>query len=301
MLEKSLVITNDHNERIDKFLTDKLSSLSRTEIQSYIKAGHIKVNKRRVKANYRCQKEDVITLALPKEKKELPRAEKIALSILYEDDSLLVLNKPKGMVVHPSQAHPSGTLVNGLLYHRKELASIGDEGRPGIVHRLDKDTSGLLVVAKTEESYHHFIKEFSGRRVERIYGALVHGEIPHQKGVIKAPIGRNPKIRTQMAVREDGREAITHFTVKQSFKGYTYVKCKLITGRTHQLRIHLNYIGHSIVGEPIYIDHKTLDTKGQMLFAKTLGFVHPRTKEKMYFNIPIPDYFQEVINLLGED
>lgn len=291
----------DENLRIDKFLVDQFQKYSRTEIQSFIKNGHVTVNGKKIKANYRCQAKDKIEIYIPVEEDVEIKPEDLAIDILHEDEGIIIVYKPRGMVVYPTVNHQSGTLVNALLNHTKTLSTTGGKERPGIVHRLDKDTSGLLVVAKTDDVYDNLTKQFANREVERIYGALVHGDIPHNKGVIDAPIGRDPKVRTQMAILDEGREAITKFTVKERYGDYTYVECELITGRTHQIRLHLNYIGHSIVGEETYINHKTLSTEGQLLFAKSLAFCHPVTKEAFFFEVERPKLFKDVLKELGVD
>lgn|SRR5690625_2690953 len=296
-----IVTPGEENFRIDKLLVEVLNNYSRTEIQSFIKEGFIKVNEQEVKPNYRCQEKDEIVISIPTKEETVPLPEDIPIEIIFEDDHIIVVNKPKGMVVYPTANHTKGTLVNALLSHTNELSSIGGKERPGIVHRLDKDTSGLLLIAKTDHVHKHLSKQFSDREVERIYGALVHGNIPHNKGVINAPIGRDPKVRTKMAVNDEGREAITNFVVKERYDDYTYVECELITGRTHQIRVHLHYIGHSIVGEQVYINHKTLQTQGQLLYAKSLGFIHPVTEEQLFFEIPMPKIFKNVIKNLGVD
>lgn len=302
MSKQQLVISEiEDQERIDKIVTYHFSSFSRTEIQQLIKSGHVTVNDQRVKPNYRCQTGDVLSISFPEEETLQLNPENIPLDIVYEDDYLLIVNKPKGMVVYPTDAHTSGTLVNALLHHTTELSRIGGEERPGIVHRLDKDTSGIILIAKKDEVHKRLSEQFKENKVERLYGALVHGDIPHQTGIINAPIGRDPKYRTRMAVLDDGREAITHFEVIERFGDYTFVECKLITGRTHQIRVHFQYIGHSIVGEQTYINHKTLQTGGQLLFAKSLRFIHPITKEQLHFEVPIPTFFQEVMKNLGVD
>jgi len=291
----------DENLRIDKFLVDQFQKYSRTEIQSFIKNGHVTVNGKKIKANYRCQAKDKIEIYIPVEEDVEIKPEDLAIDILHEDEGIIIVYKPRGMVVYPTVNHQSGTLVNALLHHTKTLSTTGGKERPGIVHRLDKDTSGLLVVAKTDDVYDNLTKQFANREVERIYGALVHGDIPHNKGVIDAPIGRDPKVRTQMAILDEGKEAITKFTVKERYGDYTYVECELITGRTHQIRLHLNYIGHSIVGEETYINHKTLSTEGQLLFAKSLAFCHPVTKEAFFFEVERPKLFKDVLKELGVD
>lgn len=301
MSKKHLFVTEvEVNERIDKLLVQNNRSYSRTQVQSWITNGLVAVNNKKVKPNYRCQLGDEVTWSIEREKKITIQPENIPLDIIYEDAHLIIVNKPKGMVIHPTAAHPHGTLVNALLYHGKSLSNISGEERPGIVHRIDKDTSGLIVVAKNNQTHEDLVNQFSNGTCERTYEAIVHGVIDHETGMIDAPIARDPSIRTKMAVVTGGREAITHFRVKKRYDGYTYIQCELQTGRTHQIRVHMNYIGHSVVGDPIYIDQKTLNVDGQALFAKALGFIHPHTKQKVRFKIDKPTYFRKILESLNE-
>lgn len=289
----------EQDERIDKLLVLKLPDFSRTEIQKLIKEYYVTVNGQQIKPNYRCEIHDQIVVQVPKEEEVILEPENIPIEIVHEDESILLVNKPRGMVVHPTIQNPKGTLVNALLYHTDKLSNLAGQKRPGIVHRLDKDTSGILVVAKTDDAYKALSKQFFERKVKRTYRALVHGDIPHERGTIRAPIGRDPKHRTKMTVRKNGREAITHFVVKKRFGDYTYVQCELETGRMHQIRVHMHYIGHSIVGDPLYIDHKTLQTNGQLLYAQSLRFIHPTTSEEVYYEVSKPILFQKVMNEIG--
>lgn len=281
--------------RIDKILTEINSNCSRSQIQSWIKQDLVTVNEQVVKANYKCRQGDVIKWSIPEVKPLDIEAENIPLDIVYEDRDLIVVNKPKGMVVHPSAGHADGTLVNALLYHCDDLSGINGVERPGIVHRLDKDTSGLIVAAKHDQSHVFLAEQLANKEVERKYEAIVHGVIDHEEGLIDAPIGRDPKNRQNMGVVDNGKQAITHFSVLKRFSDYTHVECQLETGRTHQIRVHMTYINHPIVGDPKYGFRKTFNTNGQALHAKSLGFLHPRTKEWMNFEVKPPKYFEELL------
>lgn len=286
--------------RLDKFLTEVLPDASRAQLQSWIKDGHVTVNGSPSKVNYKVKQEDRIEVVIPEvvEMEILP--EDIPLDIYYEDDDVIMVNKPKGMVVHPAAGHFSGTLVNALLYHCKDsLSGINGVARPGIVHRIDKDTSGLLMVAKNDEAHKSLVKQLQNKTVTRKYIALVHGDIPHEKGTIDAPIGRDPQDRQKMTViDENAREAVTHFNVLERFDDYTLIECILETGRTHQIRVHMKYIGFPLVGDPKYGKRKTLDIGGQALHAAALGFTHPRTNEYIERTAPLPTYYQELLEKL---
>lgn len=238
------------NIRIDLLLSEYYPKESRSQIQRWIKNNFVKVNDKEIKPNYKCRKNDIIKGLIPAEKPMELIAENIALDIVYEDDDLIVINKPRGMVVHPSENHQSGTLVHALLHHTNELSTISGDHRPGIVHRIDKDTSGLLVVAKNNDIHTELIDQLKVNEFERYYEAIVHGEIGHESGLIDAPIGRDPKHRLRMDVVDQGKKATTYFQVIQRYINYTLVSCRLETGRTHQIRVHLNYINHPIIGDP---------------------------------------------------
>ncbi|ABF33759.1 TPA: RluA family pseudouridine synthase [Streptococcus pyogenes] len=289
------VITS--GQRLDKALAD-LSPLSRGQANDQIKQGLVLVNDQQKKAKYTVQAGDVICFELPKEEVLEYQAQNIPLDIIYEDDALAIINKPQGMVVHPSAGHPSGTMVNALMYHIKDLSSINGVVRPGIVHRIDKDTSGLLMVAKTDAAHQALAEELKAKKSLRKYLAIVHGNLPNDRGMIEAPIGRSEKDRKKQAVTAKGKEAVTRFTVLERFGDYSLVELQLETGRTHQIRVHMAYIGHPVAGDPLYGPRKTLSGHGQFLHAKTLGLTHPMTGKEMIFTVEAPEIFQKVLKLL---
>ncbi|VHF59939.1 RluA family pseudouridine synthase [Streptococcus pyogenes] len=289
------VITS--GQRLDKALAD-LSPLSRGQANDQIKQGLVLVNGQQKKAKYTVQAGDVICFELPKEEVLEYQAQNIPLDIIYEDDALAIINKPQGMVVHPSAGHPSGTMVNALMYHIKDLSSINGVVRPGIVHRIDKDTSGLLMVAKTDAAHQALAEELKAKKSLRKYLAIVHGNLPNDCGMIEAPIGRSEKDRKKQAVTAKGKEAVTRFTVLERFGDYSLVELQLETGRTHQIRVHMAYIGHPVAGDPLYGPRKTLSGHGQFLHAKTLGLTHPMTGKEMIFTVEAPEIFQKVLKLL---
>lgn len=289
------VTQEDDHTRIDKLLTKLNANYSRSQIKGWIDQGRVYVNKTSTKANYRCRIDDHITWSEPPEDTFTIEAENIPLDIFYEDEAILVVNKIKGMVVHPSPGHMHGTVVNALLYYGVELSHVGGEERPGIVHRLDKDTSGLLVIAKNDAAHERLSKQFKDHTVVRNYVALVHGEIKHEKGMIDAPIGREPNNRQRMEVIDDGKPAITHFHVLETFPEFSYVACQLETGRTHQIRVHMKYIHHPLVGDKTYGPRKTMDLSGQALHANQIGFYHPTTMEWLELKADLPEYFQEAL------
>lgn len=286
-------------QRIDRYLTEQEEDWSRTQIQKWIKEERVLVNDKVVKANYRLQQGDAITLIIPPLVELEIEPEPIPLDIVYEDADVVVINKPRGMVVHPGPGNYSGTLVNGLLHHCKDLSGINGVMRPGIVHRIDKDTSGLLMVAKNDKAHLSLAAQLKAHSVDRKYIALVHGTFPHEIGTIDAPIGRDPKDRKKMAVVfENSKPAVTHFAILERFEKHTLVECKLETGRTHQIRVHMSYIGHPIVGDPKYGKGDTLGMDGQALHAAVLGFIHPRSGEPLLFEAPIPEDMRLVIERL---
>lgn len=285
-------------ERIDKVLSTLNKEWSRTQVQQWIKEGYVLVNGEKIKTNYKCALNDVIQVTIPEPEELDVLPEEMDLDIYYEDQDVLVVNKPKGMVVHPAPGHTTGTLVNGLMAHCKDLSGINGVLRPGIVHRIDKDTSGLLMVAKNDLAHESLVNQLVNKTVTRKYKALVHGVIPHDYGTIDAPLGRDAKDRQSMTVVDEGKHAVTHFQVLERFDQYTLVECQLETGRTHQIRVHMKYIGYPLVGDPKYGPRKTLDTGGQVLHAGILGFIHPRTEEYIEFEAPLPESFTSLLEQL---
>ncbi|EGQ3350242.1 RluA family pseudouridine synthase [Staphylococcus pseudintermedius] len=290
-----------HLQRIDKILPEFNSEWSRSQLQEWIKEGLIEVNGKAVKSNYKLKLGDRIEITEKEVVEADIQAENLNLDIYYEDDDVAIVYKPKGMVVHPSPGHYTGTLVNGLMYQIKNLSGINGEIRPGIVHRIDKDTSGLLMVAKNDVAHRSLVEQLMAKTVKRKYIALVHGHIPHEFGTINAPIGRNKNDRQSMAVVDDGKEAVTHFNVIETFKNYTLVECELETGRTHQIRVHMKYIGYPLVGDPKYGPKKTLEIGGQALHAGLIGFEHPKTGEYIERFAPLPAEFEAVIEQVRKE
>lgn len=284
--------------RVDKVLSQELADYSRSQIQQWLKEERVKVNGTTVKANYKVKAGDQVTIEVPEPTVLELTPEDIPLEIVYEDEDVAVVNKPQGMVVHPSAGHPNGTLVNALLFHMQDLSSINDVIRPGIVHRIDKDTSGLLMIAKNDFAHESLAKQLKEKTSLRKYVALVHGVIPHEKGVIEAPIGRSKTDRKMQAVIEEGKPAVTHFQVLERFADFTLVELQLETGRTHQIRVHMKYIGYPLAGDPVYGPKKTLPGNGQFLHAQVLGFEHPRSGEFLTFEAPLPVIFQKTLEKL---
>lgn len=300
-MKKYIINTENKNIRLDKALTILQNDLTRTMLQKLILEGKILVNGKAEKASYKTKENDVIEIPetiIPKEI-EL-KAEDIPIDIIYEDEDIIVVNKPKGMVVHPANGNPDGTLVNALMSICKDsLSGIGGEIRPGIVHRIDKDTSGLLIVAKNDKAHLCLSEQIKNREITKKYVALVRGVIKENDATIDMPIGRSTKDRKKMAVRKDGKKAVTHFKVLQRFNGYSYLDIKIDTGRTHQIRVHLSEIGYPIVGDTVYSNGKNpFGVEGQMLHAKSLDFKHPITKEQMHLEAPLPEYFENVLKNL---
>ena len=286
--------------RIDKFLKEELDEISRSLIQDLIKSGNVLVNDKTVKPNYNLKENDEIKVTIidPEVSDIVPQD--IPLDVYYEDEDVIVINKPSGMVVHPGCGNYDNTLVNALMFHCKDLSSINGVIRAGIVHRIDKDTSGLLVSCKNDFSHHHLSEQFFNKTVKRKYYALVHGVINHNLGKIDAPIGRDSSNRQMMSIVNNGKHAVTHVKVLERFTDYTFIELQLETGRTHQIRCHMKYIGFPLVGDPVYGPRKVIGDKGQFLHAKTLGFTHPRTGKFMEFECPLPDYFENFLNELRE-
>lgn len=295
--ELKLTIDSAMTGRIDKELAHHLTTVSRSQLQKWIEDGNVTVNGEPVKPKYKLAVGDKVVVQPEKPQKIDLEPENIPLDIVYEDDDVIVVNKPQGMVVHPAPGHPNHTLVNALLYH-SPLSTINGEFRPGIVHRIDKDTSGLLMIAKNDLAHRSLAAQLKAKTNEREYVALVHGVIKEERGTIDAPLGRSKKDRKKQAVVEDGRHAVTHFKVLERFQHYTLVSCRLETGRTHQIRVHMKYIGHPLAGDPLYGPRKTLPGNGQYLHARLLGFKHPRTGKQMTFTSPLPEYFQKMIDHL---
>lgn len=293
------VESTDAGERIDKFISLQEEDWSRSQVQNWVKEGRVTVNGEPVKNNYKVAVDDEISLRVPPPKEMSIEPELMQLAIVYEDSDVVVVNKQRGLVVHPAPGHYTGTLVNGLLAHCKDLSGINGVLRPGIVHRIDKDTSGLLMVAKNDKAHVSLAEQLKDHKVNRQYVAIVHGVIPHEMGTIDAPIGRDPKSRQQMAVVfGNSKPAVTHFIVLERFKEFTVVELKLETGRTHQIRVHMKYIGYPVAGDPKYGPKNTLQLNGQALHAKTLGFSHPRTGERLEFEAPMPAEMLDVIHML---
>lgn len=296
--------SENQGERIDKFLSSKLSDISRSYIHKLIEDGNITINQNSVNKKYKLSENDTINVKIPKPQELKVVAENIPLDIVYEDNDLLIVNKPKDMVVHPAPGNYSGTLVNALLYHCKNsLSGINGIIRPGIVHRIDKDTSGLLIVAKNDTSHKELAEQIKNHSFTREYEAVVYGNLKEDTGTINANIARHKTDRKKMAVVPFlGRNAVTHYTVLKRYGNFTHIKLKLETGRTHQIRVHMSYIGHPVVGDEVYANPKNNPfkfLKGQCLHAKTIGFIHPTTKEYMEFTSPLPEYFQKILNKLS--
>lgn len=299
-LEHNFII-KEETGRLDKVLTELLPRFTRSHIQQWIKEGNVSINGEQLKANYKVQPGDAITIIEPELVTLEVLAEDIPIEIVYQDESVVVVNKAQGMVVHPSAGHQTGTLVNALMHHINDLSGINGTIRPGIVHRIDKDTSGLLMVAKNDAAHEKLAAQLKDKTSLREYVALVHGVIPHEKGTIDAPLGRSKLDRKKQDIIDGGREAVTHFTVLERFKDFTLVSLKLETGRTHQIRVHMKYIGYPLAGDPIYGPRKTLEGKGQFLHAKTLGFKHPTTEEFLTFEAPLPQLFEDTLTKLRNE
>ncbi|MBQ8292391.1 MAG: RluA family pseudouridine synthase [Bacilli bacterium] len=283
------------SERIDKYLANAIEEVTRSELKNYFTDGLISVNGKLVKPSYTLNEGDLIVIE-PREVVSLDiEKEDIPLDVVYEDSDVIVVNKPSGMVVHPAFGHYQGTLVNALMHHCDDLSGINGVIRAGIVHRIDKDTSGLLVACKNDLAHKSLSKQLKDKTTTRKYIAIVCGQIPHNLGKINAPIGRDENNRQKMAVISGGKPAVTHFKVLERFKKYTLVECTLETGRTHQIRVHMSYIGYPVLGDPLYGPRKVYGNTGQFLHAKTLGFVHPRTNEYIEFSKDAPDVFYETI------
>ncbi|MCR4962262.1 MAG: RluA family pseudouridine synthase [Firmicutes bacterium] len=288
--------------RLDKYVSDHLPEISRSRVQSLIKENLVLVNQAPAKASQKLEAGDEIRCTVPPEREILVQAQNIPLDIVYEDADLIVVNKPQGMVVHPAAGHEEDTLVNALLYHCGDLSGINGMLRPGIVHRIDKDTSGLLVAAKNDLAHMGLSQQWQGHHITRVYQALLHGQVAVAGGTVDAPIGRHPIDRKKMAVEpKHGRPAVTHYRVLRRYAGYTHAELRLETGRTHQIRVHMAYLGHPVAGDPLYGPKKNpLGVAGQVLHAQVLGFRHPRSGQYMEFTSPLPAYFQDLLNRLQQ-
>lgn len=300
-MEKILLKVDEDNinKRLDLFISENLDGKSRSYVQGLIEDEKVKVNEKIKKSNYKLKLEDVINIEVPQPRELEIEAEDISLDIVYEDSDVIIVNKAKDMVVHPAPGNYNGTLVNALLYHCKDLSGINGVARPGIVHRIDKDTSGILVIAKNDNAHNRLAEQFKDHSITRTYYALVEGVIKTDSGVIDAPIGRHPVERIKMAVVKNGKHAVTHYEVIERFKGYTLVKCNLETGRTHQIRVHMSHIGHPLLGDEVYgFKKQKFKLQGQALHAKDLGFIHPTKGEYVEFSSQLPQYFEKLLENL---
>lgn len=288
-------------ERIDKCISNYLESLSRSYIQKIIKDGEAYVNDAVVKANYKVKVDDKVQFEIPDcEEPDIPPQD-IPLDILYEDKDILIVNKPKDMVVHPAPGHYEGTLVNAIMFHCKdELSGINGVLRPGIVHRIDKDTTGSIIICKNDEAHRKIAQQLKEHSITRKYRAIVYGRIMEEEGTVNAPIGRHPTDRKKMAINEkNGKPAVTHYKVLERFDKYTYIECQLETGRTHQIRVHMTSIGHPLLGDEVYGNAKCpFKLEGQTLHAMTIGFIHPTTGEYVEYEAPLPEYFEHLLQIL---
>ena len=288
-------------ERIDKCISNYLESLSRSYIQKIIKDGKAYVNDAVVKANYKVKVDDKVQFEIPDcEEPDIPPQD-IPLDILYEDKDILIVNKPKDMVVHPAPGHYEGTLVNAIMFHCKdELSGINGVLRPGIVHRIDKDTTGSFIICKNDEAHRKIAQQLKEHSITRKYRAIVYGRIMEEEGTVNAPIGRHPTDRKKMAINEkNGKPAVTHYKVLERFDKYTYIECQLETGRTHQIRVHMTSIGHPLLGDEVYGNAKCpFKLEGQTLHAMTIGFIHPTTGEYVEYEAPLPEYFEHLLQIL---
>ena len=291
----------DVGTRIDLFLAENMENLSRSGVQKLIEEGGITLNGGKTKANYKLREKDVIDVEIPDVKEVEILPEDIPLDILYEDDDVIVVNKPQGMVVHPAPGHMSGTLVNALMYHCGDsLSGINGEKRPGIVHRIDKDTSGVLMIAKNDAAHQSLAAQLAEHSITRKYNAVVYNGFQEDEGTVDKPIGRNPQDRKKMAVTEKhSRHAVTHYRVIERMEKFTLIEAQLETGRTHQIRVHMTYIGHPLLGDPVYgPKNQPIKLEGQALHARVLGFLHPRSGEYMEFEAPLPPYFEALLERL---
>ena len=303
-MENTLLIVEEKYEglRIDKYLANIFQDKSRSFIQGLIEKENVKVNNKIPKSNYKLKKSDEIEIIMPEPEILKVEPENIPINVVYEDEDIIVINKPQGMVVHPAPGNYNGTLVNALLYHCKDLSSINGIIRPGIVHRIDKDTSGILVIAKNDESHNKLSYQLKDHSMKREYYALIEGRLKNDSGTIDKPLGRCKRDRLKIGIVEDGKRAVTHYEVVERYNGYTLIKCILETGRTHQIRVHMASIGFPLVGDPLYgFKRQKFKLEGQVLHAKTLGFIHPKTSEYMEFTSELPQYFRDLLNKLRNE
>ena len=294
-------IQENQQMRLDKYLAEQFPEHTRSYLQKLIKDGEVLVNGKNVKTGYQLSKGDEVSVNIPEPKELDVEPQKMDLDIVYEDDDVILINKPKGMVVHPAPGHTTDTLVNGLLYHCKDnLSGINGVARPGIVHRIDRDTTGILIVCKNDMSHNSIAAQLKEHSINRRYRALVHGNLKEDTGTVEGAIGRHPIDRKKMSINEkNGKPAVTHYTVLERFGNYTLIECKLETGRTHQIRVHMSSIGHPLVGDEVYGPAKCpWKLQGQCLHAMVLGFVHPRSGEYMEFSAELPEYFEELLRKL---
>lgn len=301
MTEYSFIVSEEEEgERVDKYLSVLLPDLTRSYIQKQIADNLLLVNDKVSKANYRLKADDCISLSVPDSVLPDIKPENIPLEIVYEDEDVVIVNKPQGMVVHPSAGHYEGTLVNALLYHLSgRLSGINGVLRPGIVHRIDKDTSGLLIICKNDFSHNKIAEQLKEHSANRIYHAIVHGVIKDDTGTVDAPLGRSTVDRKKMCICIDGKRAVTHYKVLERFKDYTYIELKLETGRTHQIRVHMSSIGHPLMGDPVYMPQKEpVRCEGQILHAKSIGFISPSTGNYIEFDSELPQYFEKCLRYL---
>ena len=302
MRQEIFVEEDGTDDRIDKFLAEQCEELSRSFLQKLLKSGEVSVNGQAVKASFRLSEGDLIVFEVPEAAKPEILPEPFPLDILYEDEDVILVNKPKGMVVHPAAGHYSGTLVNALMYHcRDSLSGINGVLRPGIVHRIDMDTTGVIIACKNDVSHRSIAEQLKEHSITRRYQAIVHGRLKTDEGTVDAPIGRNPQDRKKMSINErNGKPAVTHYHVLNRFRDYTHIECRLETGRTHQIRVHMASIGHPLLGDTVYGSSKVpiRGLQGQTLHAKTLGIIHPRTGEYLEVNAPLPEYFLNLLDRL---
>ncbi len=302
---QNFIVDDNNGQRIDKYLNDRIMDVSRSYLQKLLKDSGVSVNGKVVKSNYRVSAGDSITVELPEAVEPEIVAEPIPLDIIYEDSDIIIINKPKQMVVHPAVGHYSGTLVNGLMAHCKdELSGINGVLRPGIVHRIDMDTTGVLIACKNDRAHNAVAEQLRQHSITRKYYAIVHGVIKDEQGLVDAPIGRHPTDRKRMSINErNGRAAVTHYHVLRRFRHFTFVECRLETGRTHQIRVHMASLGHPLLGDRVYGPAKVpfCGLQGQTLHAGLLGVIHPATGEYVEFSAPLPEYFKELLNKLEQD